>query len=135
MKIDELTAAYLEKATVRLDALDFYKQREAYSDVVREAQSVVELTLKALLRALGVEVPKIHDVGRTLEGSKDLLPDMICADLDKIRTISKRLRKERELAFCGAEDFVPTEEYDLTDATQAIDEARFVLYAVRRALL
>ncbi len=134
MRTDELTKAYLEKAAVRLEALDFYRDREAYSDVVREAQSVVELTLKSLLRAVGVEVPKIHDVGRTLEGNSDLLPEPIRAELDKIRTISKRLRKERELAFYGAEDFVPTEEYHLEDADQAIQEAAFVLDVVRRVL-
>jgi HEPN domain-containing protein len=53
VKSDELTLAYLEKASVRMEALYFYRERKAYSDVVREAQSVVELTLKALLRAGG----------------------------------------------------------------------------------
>lgn len=31
MKSDELTLAYLEKATVRLEALGFYRERKAYS--------------------------------------------------------------------------------------------------------
>lgn len=135
MKIDELTSAYLSKASVRVEALDFYREHQAYSDVVREAQSVVELTLKALLRAAGIEVPKIHDVGRTLEDNKDLLPPAVCERLAEIRSISKRLRKERELSFYGAEDFVPTEEYELSDANQAIEEARFVLEVVRKALV
>lgn len=74
MKKDELAEAYLKKARVRLQALDFYKEREAYSDVVREARELVELLLKAVLRAIGVEVPRIHDVGRTLEKHRHLLP-------------------------------------------------------------
>lgn len=69
MRIDELTSAYLDKARVRLDGLYFFRDRGAYSDVVRDAQSVVELSLKAALRAAGVEVPKIHDVGRALESN------------------------------------------------------------------
>ena len=134
MKSDELTLAYLEKASVRLEALGFYRERKAYSDVVREAQSVVELALKALLRAAGIEVPKVHDVGRTLEDNADLLPPTIRDHMPRIRSISKRLRKERELSFCGAEDFVPTAEYELSDADQAIEEAGFVLEIVQSAL-
>ena len=134
MKSDELTLAYLEKASVRLEALGFYRERKAYSDVVREAQSVVELALKALLRAAGIEVPKVHDVGRTLEDNADLLPPTVRDHMPRIRSISKRLRKERELSFCGAEDFVPTAEYELSDADQAIEEAGFVLEIVQSAL-
>ena len=46
--------------------------------------------------------------------------------------ISKRLRKEREL-FYGAEDFVPLEEYTAEEASQAIEDAKFVVEVVRRA--
>ena len=134
MKSDELSLAYLEKASVRREALGFYRERRAYSDVVREAQNVVELALKALLRAAGIEAPKVHDVGRTLEDNADLLPATIRDHMARIRGISKRLRKERELSFYGAEDFVPTAEYELSDADQAIEEAGFVLEVVQRAL-
>ncbi len=134
MKTDELALAYLEKASVRLEALDFYRERQAYSDVVREAQTVVELTLKALLRVVGVEVPKVHDVGRSLEDNRDLLPTPIVDHLTRIRSISKRLRKELELSMYGTDDFVPTAEYDLADADLAIEEAGFVLDVVRGSL-
>jgi len=67
LKIDELSLSYLKSAQVRFKALFFYKDNKAYSDVVREAQELVELLLKAVLRAIGVEVPKVHDVSRTLE--------------------------------------------------------------------
>ncbi len=135
MKADQLTLAYLKKAEVRMEALHFFRDRGAYSDVVRDAQSVVELLLKAVLRAIGVEVPKIHDVGRILEANRDLLPAPIAVSILQIKKISKRLRKERELSFYGAEDFIPTEEYDLDDAEQAIQDAGFVLETVRAALL
>ncbi len=93
----------------------------------------MELLLKAVLRACGVEGPKIHDVGRSLEANRDVLPQEIVSNLKEIRRISKRLRKERELSFYGAEDFVPTEEYDKQDADQAIQEAGFILDLVRRS--
>ena len=36
------------------------------SDVVREAQEIVELALKGLLRQVGIEPPRWHDVGELL---------------------------------------------------------------------
>lgn len=133
MKVDGLTLSYLEKARIRFKALGFYKENHAYSDVVREAQEMVELLLKAVLRAIGVEVPKIHDVGRTLEKHKEFLPPILQERLEKIKRISKRLRKERELSFYGAEDFVPTEEYGPEDAEMAIEDAEFVLKTIEEA--
>jgi HEPN domain-containing protein len=94
---------------------------------------MVELLLKAVLRAIGVEVPKIHDVGRVLEKHKESLPQILQEHLDKIKSISKRLRKERELSFYGAEDFIPTEEYGPEDAEMAIKDAEFVLKTVEEA--
>jgi len=135
VKIDELAASYLKKAQVRFKALHFYKENEAYSDVVREAQELVELLLKAVLRTVGVEVPKVHDVGRTLEKHCDSLPPAIAGSLNEIKKISKRLRKERELSFYGAEDFIPTEEYGLEDAETAIKDAEFVLKKVQEAFM
>lgn len=131
---DGLAEAYLKKARVRLQALNFYTEKEAYSDVVREAQELVELLLKAVLRAVGVEVPKIHDVGRTLEKHRQLLPPLFKENLGEVKRISKRLRKERELSFYGAEDFIPTEEYDLEDAQEAIKDAEFIFKLVQSAL-
>lgn len=134
MKIDDLSLSYLKKAQVRFRALFFYKDNEAYSDVVREAQELVELLLKAVLRAIGVEVPKVHDVSRTLEKHRSLLPMALVESLDDIKKISKRLRKERELSFYGAEDFIPTEEYGEEDAELAINDAEFVLKAVQAVM-
>ncbi|MCR4429535.1 MAG: HEPN domain-containing protein [Tepidanaerobacteraceae bacterium] len=133
MKIDALTLAYLEKARIRFKALGFYSENCSYSDVVREAQEMVELLLKAVLRAIGVEVPKIHDVGRILEKHKDSLPALLQQRLEDIKKISKRLRKERELSFYGADDFIPTEEYGPEDAKMAIEDAGFVLKTVEEA--
>lgn len=121
---------YMKKAQVRFKVLFF----GAYSDVVREAQELVELLLKAALRAIGVEVPKVHDVSRTLEKHRHLLPPALIDSLDAIKRISKRLRKERELSFYGAEDFIPTEEYSVEDADSAIRDAEFVLKDVQAAL-
>ena len=41
--------------------------------------------------------------------------------------ISGRLRRERELAFDGDLDFIPTEQYTTADAQRAYDEAAWVV--------
>jgi len=53
MNIPTLAQSYLEKASKRLRILEVLMEEEAYSDVVREAQEIVELALKGVLRSLG----------------------------------------------------------------------------------
>ncbi|MEW6003020.1 MAG: HEPN domain-containing protein [Nitrospirota bacterium] len=125
-----LAQSYIKKANDRVDILDLLFAKGAYSDVVREAQEIVELALKGILRYIGIEPPKWHDVSSVLKENKALLPPKLVKELPKITRISKRLRKERELAFYGDEDFIPTEEYDAKDAQDAIRDAKFVVRIV-----
>lgn len=129
--MSKLFKDYIKRADVRLQALEFYLQRQAYADTVREAQEVVELLLKGLLRFIGVEAPKVHDVGKTLDEHLEYLPEVVKENLKKIKAISKRLRKERELSFYGSEDFIPSEEYDEEEAREAIEDARFVFLVIK----
>jgi HEPN domain-containing protein len=56
-----------------------------------------------------------------------LLPMTMRGIITRLQDISKRLRREREFAFYGDIDFIPTEEYTRQDALQAIEDARFVV--------
>lgn len=103
-----LAQSYLIKSTKRLRILDVLMEEEAYSDVVREAQEIVELALKGMLRQIGVEPPKQHDVGGLLLEYRDRLPPAAEKKADRLARISKWLRKEREFAFYGDVDFIPT---------------------------
>ena len=96
-----LAQSYMKKASDRLDILALLLRKEAYSDVVREAQEIVELALKGMLRAVGIEPPKIHDVGSLLREHKDKYVKEVAEEIERICVISKRLKKERELAFYG----------------------------------
>ncbi len=122
-----LAQSYLKKATDRLDILDLLLKKGAFSDVIREAQEIVELALKGMLRSAGIEPPKIHDVGGLLLEHRNKFPKSISRHLERLASISKKLRKERELAFYGDIDFIPTEEYTFQDARRARTEARFVV--------
>jgi HEPN domain-containing protein len=59
---DELARDYLRRSEARLKALDVLFREQSWADVVRESQEIVELTLKALLRACGIDPPRVHDL-------------------------------------------------------------------------
>ncbi|WP_258359220.1 HEPN domain-containing protein [Moorella sulfitireducens] len=122
-----LARSYLEKATKRMKILPVLLDEQAYSDVIREAQEIVELALKGMLRAIGIEPPKQHDVGYLLVEFKDRFPEEVQGEVERIAGISKWLRKEREFAFYGDIDFIPTEEYTIADARKAINGAGLVV--------
>lgn len=126
-----LARSYLLKAAKRLRVLELLLQEEAYSDVVREAQELVELALKAMLRYAGIDPPKWHDVGPILLEHEGRFPEALRPDLARLAAISKWLRREREFAFYGDVDFIPTEEYGREDAARALADARFVLGRAR----
>jgi len=112
-----------------------FEEKAKLFDVVREAQETVELALKGMLRAIGVEPPKYHDVGGLLLEHGDRFKTTITKHLERAAVISKRLRKERELAFYGDIDFIPTEEYTEQDARQAIEDAKWVVELAKKAEL
>lgn len=116
----DLARSYLKKAEARVDILEVLYRKAAYSDVVREAQEVVELALKGLLRFVGIEPPKYHDVGPLLLEHQDRFAKVSQKDLRNAAEISKKLRKEREFSFYGDIDFIPTEEYTSENAQDAI---------------
>ena len=91
-----LARSYLAKARVRLRALAVFVAEEAHSDVIREAQELVELALKGMLRQAGVEPPHWHDVGGLFRELADRFPDLDSADLDRIAAISSWLRERVE---------------------------------------
>jgi len=134
MTNDELAKSYLIKATARLNILHSFIEEEAYSDVVREAQEVVELALKAMLREMGIEPPKWHDVSGLILENRDKLPQKVAANAERLAKISKWLRKERELSFYGDIDFIPTEEYSLEDVQRARRDAQFVVGEAKKVI-
>lgn len=127
MRNRDLAGDYLRRARARLDALDVLYQAESWADVVRESQEVVELALKGLLRSCGVDPPRIHDCSEVLLAERGRLPASLQGDLERLAAISRTLRRDRELAFYGAEDLTPSEFYTEADAREARDGARLTV--------
>ena len=131
MRNRDLAADHLRRAGARLRALDVLFESGSWADVVRESQEVVELALKGLLRACGVEPPRIHDVADVLLAERDRLPKALAPHVERLAGISRTLRRDRELAFYGAEDLTPSTFYRESDAVTARDSARDVVAMVR----
>ncbi len=120
----------VRRATVRLQAIAVLHRATSWADVVRECQEVVELTLKGLLRNAGIEPPRLHDISTVLIREQERLPQLVREHVDRMAAVSHDLRRDRELAFYGAEDLVPSEFYGEPDAHRALEGARFVVETV-----
>lgn len=129
-----LARSYLAKARVRLRALAVFVEEEAHSDVVREAQELVELGLKGMLRQVGVEPPRWHDVGGLFPELADRFPGLDPTDLERIASISSRLQAEREPSFYGEPDLIPTEYYTEADSKRAFDDASWIVSVAARVI-
>jgi HEPN domain-containing protein len=130
MRSPELAADYVRRAKARLTALDALFAAQSWADVVRESQEVVELALKGLLRVAGIEPPRIHDVSEVLIAERARLPKAVQQQVEMLAAGSRTLRRDRELAFYGAEDLTPSGFYTRDDATAARDIARKTVAAV-----
>ena len=125
-----LAPDYVRRAEIRLEVLNVLFDHESWADVLCKSQEIVELALKGLLRAHGIEPPRIHDVSEVLLAERRRLPEALQDEIDDLASISRDLRRDRELAFYGAEDLTPSGFYNRTDAERARDGARRTVAAV-----
>lgn len=122
LKLLKIAKAYLRQAEFRLkDAREAFLEGN-YPYAVRLSQECVELSLKAVLKAVGVEYPKIHDVSDVMVDVKERFPEWFRAELRFLRESSKILVKKREISLYGGEEaFLSPEEViskeDAEDAT------------------
>jgi len=87
----ELSRAYLAKARLRLEVLQLLAARQGWSDLVRQAQVLVELATKAMLRHVGIDPPRLHDVGPVLLVEQGRFPAEIAAQIAALAEASQWL--------------------------------------------
>jgi HEPN domain-containing protein len=129
-----LARSDIAKAGKRLKALTLLLQEEAYSDVVREAQELVELAMKGILFQAGIDPPKEHDIGQFFKAMRDRLPRSVSRAADRLAAISGQLGRERNVSFYGDQNFIPSERYTRREAEQAMDDAEFAYQLARDAI-
>ena len=88
------------------EAEEYYEEmlraytRGSWNVVVRRAQEVVELSLKGLLKIMGIEYPKEHDVGDVFERAcTEKGIDVKAQTLDHVKRTSSALAREPAPAF------------------------------------
>jgi len=72
-----------------------------------------------MLRQVGVEPPKWHDVGGLLLEQHTRFEERVALRIPRLAEASEWLRGERELSFYGDVDFIPTEQYTREDGLRA----------------
>jgi HEPN domain-containing protein len=70
---------------------------------IRRTQEALELAAKAVLRKLGVEYPREHDVGEAVDVARERLPDELKLRVDEIKRLLTELAELRGPAFYGYE--------------------------------
>lgn len=130
MTNSKLALDYIRRAKGRRLAIETLFQNKLYADVVRECQEACELALKGIIRQAGHVVPMVHDVSEKLKEIRADLSPQVEAKLDRLCSISKQLRRDREIAFYGSEDITPSDFYTEEDAQDAVKKLDEVLSLV-----
>lgn len=103
--IEEAKKLLKEAAEILDEALSAY-ERKSWNLTVRRSQEVVELSLKGLIKLIGIEYPKVHDVGAFfVEQTKAKGIDIEPKTLEEIKDISAYLSRERAPAFYFERDY------------------------------
>lgn len=130
MNTEAMAKAYIEDAEYSLSEAKSAHKAGIYHRSVRRAQECTELSLKAILRLIGVEYPRQHDVSIILQeiAERKSLPNWFISTLPEISLISKRLAEERGPAFYGEERAFtpPSHLYKENDAKRAVTDAKKV---------
>lgn len=125
----EMAKSYLKEGMEIFKEAESFYRREVWHLVVRRTQEAVEMALKGALRYVGIEVPKVHDVGILLKRHKEKFPKGFAQNIDRLASISRKMRKEREASLYGDEETgtPPDEIYIEEDAKIALDEGTLIL--------
>ena len=122
----DLNGRLIREAQIIMEEAKRAFDGEAWNLTVRRSQEVVELSLKGLLKLMGVESPKIHDVGGTFV--------KICAE-KKIAIESEKLADIQQVSHQLARDRGPAfdmeKEYTREQASHALQSAESVLTEAR----
>jgi len=134
--MDSLARDYLRRAEARLISARYALEKGYYPEVVRYSQECVELSLKACLRLVGVEYPKVHDVGDILRAESERFPGWFREEVDRLAEISRDLAEKRAPSMYGVEvaGKSPEELFNKDDAVKALEDAELV-HKLARSLL
>ncbi len=120
-----MASSYLRQALDRLEDAEDALEGGNYPYALRLSQECVELSLKAALRMVGIEYPKVHDVSDVLLEHRGRFPGWFAERIEFMAEVSATLAAKRELAFYGGEEALlgPDEVISRAEAERAVRQA------------
>lgn len=123
MRSLRVARSFLRQAEARLEDAEDARGEGNHPYAVRLSQECVELSLKAVLKSVGIEYPKVHEVSYVLEEILERFPGWFQSEIGYMAESSRLLFKKREPSLYGDEDaLLPPNgvmsEEDARDATQ-----------------
>ena len=126
-----MAKAYLRDSEYSLQEAKNALREGLFHKAVRRAQESVELAIKAVLRLMGLDYPKNHEVSGLLEAALKRMnpPQEIQSALPAIKRISLKMALERGPAFYGDEAALkpPQQLYRKRDAEEGVRNAEYTL--------
>lgn len=102
-----------------------------YPTAVRRCQESVEMAVKGVLRLLGIEYPRKHDVSDVLQDLRNMdeIPKFFKDEISFISSVTSRLASIRGLAMYGDESSLtpPSKLFSREDAEEALNDSKKVL--------
>jgi len=125
LQLLRIARSYLRQAEARLEDAKDALSEDNYPYAVRLSQECVELSLKAALRAVGIDYPKVYDVSDVLTDVSERFPEWFRAEMDFLCESSKILAKKREISLYGGEEafLAPEDVISREDADDAVERA------------
>jgi len=125
LQLLKIAKSYLKQAEARLEDAKDALSEDNYPYAVRLSQECVELSLKAALKAVGIDYPKVHDVSDVLADISERFPEWFRAEMDFLCESSKILAKKREISLYGGEEafLAPEDVISRDDASDAVRRA------------
>jgi len=129
MKNVSMAESYLKRAQRRLRDAQRALEESYVPDAVRYCQECVEIAVKAVLRLVGIEYPKSHDLSAELSLFSDRFPDWFRARIPKLAETMRLLTKTRGLAFYGDEErgLTPEELFSYDYAKKTLEDVKLYL--------
>jgi len=136
LRLIKLAESYLRQAEARLRNAEEAHAERNYPYAVRLSQECVELSLKAVLKAVGIEYPKVHDVSDVLMEVKSRFPDWFQTEVGFLSESSRILVKKREPSLYGGEEafLSPEDIINDDDAEDATARAKKTFSLCKRLL-
>ena len=136
LNLRDLALGYLKQAQVRIADASNAQLAGNHAYALRLSQECVEFCVKASLRSVAIEYPKVHEVSGLLQEFQHRFPPWFRDEVVFIQSTSVSLFKKRELAFYGGEDTAlpPDKVISAEDGKNAVQSAEKVFSLAKRLL-